>query len=220
PNQGRPKMILDPIIENVARARAQDMAVRGYFSHVNPDGVAANYLLRQAGYQLPSWWGTDPTDNYVESIAAGYASPSDTWTQWMNSPPHKIHLLGQNSFFATETHYGVGYYSDPNSQYQYYWVVITAPPAPIEVFSPEQGAAVTSPQAALSGWTDPATKAATVQYCVANSSGTGAWQAATGTASWTGTAALEPGSNVIHVQSLDSSGNVIDDVSRTVNYLQ
>ncbi|HEX4086209.1 MAG TPA: CAP domain-containing protein [Chthoniobacteraceae bacterium] len=220
PNQGRPQLILDPIIEKVARARAQDMAVRNYFSHVNPDGVAANYLLRQAGYQLPSWWGTDPTDNYVESIAAGYSSASDTWTQWMNSPPHKVHLLGQNSFFATETHYGVGYYADPNSQYQYYWVVITAPPAPIEVFTPEPGASVATSSVALSGWTDPATNPATVQYCVINTGGTSAWQAANGIARWTGTASLLPGANTIHVQSLDGSGNVIDDDNRTVNFVE
>lgn len=70
PHQGRPELILDPLIENVARARAKDMADRGYFAHVNPDGNAANYLLKQAGYVLPTWWPTDRDLNYVESIAA------------------------------------------------------------------------------------------------------------------------------------------------------
>lgn len=74
-DQGRPYMVLDPIIEAVARARAEDMATRNYFSEVNPDGVAADYLLTQAGYKLPSWWSTAPATNYVESIAAGSSDP-------------------------------------------------------------------------------------------------------------------------------------------------
>jgi uncharacterized protein YkwD len=220
PNQGRPYMVLDPVIQAVAEARAKDMAVRNYFSHVNPDGVAANYLLRQAGYQLPAWWGTDPTANYVESIAAGYSSPSDTWTQWMDSPPHKEHLLAQNSFFATETHYGVGYYYDPNSTYQYYWVVITAPPQPIEIMTPASGTQVTGTAVAVTGMADPSTGAATVEYRVENTTGTSDYQQATGLANWSGTATgLEPGHNVIRAESLDGSGNLIAQTTCGVNYI-
>jgi hypothetical protein len=217
PGQGRPALVLDPVIEAVARARAKDMAVRNYFSHVNPDGVAANFLLTQAGYQLPSWWGTDPTANYVESIAAGYSSPSATWTQWMNSPPHEEHLLAQNSFFASETHYGVGYYYDPNSTYQYYWVVITAPPEPVEVMSPEPSATVTGTAIPVSGLADITTLPAMVQYRVENTSGTSAYQTATGIASWTGTATgLQSGYNVIRAQTLDASGNLISQTTTGV----
>lgn len=218
PNQGRPALILDPIIEGVARARAKDMAVRNYFSHVNPDGVAANYLLRQAGYQLPAWWGTDPTANYVESIASGSPSAAVTWTAWMNSPPHKVHLLAQNSFFATETHYGVGYYYDPNSAYQYYWVVITAPPQPLEITTPAPAARVTAPSVNVAGTTDPGA-AASVQFRVESVSGTGAYQTATGVASWSGPASgLVPGRNVIRAQSLDASGKVIDEATCALTY--
>jgi len=223
PNQGRPTLILDPVIEAVARARAKDMAQRNYFSHVNPDGVAANYLLRQAGYVLPAWWGTDPAANYVESIAAGYSDPGSTWTAWMNSPDHKLHLLAQNSFFATETHYGVGYYYDPNSTYQYYWVVITAPPQPppaLAITAPDASAKVTSDNVPLAGTTDPSTNPASVQYRVENSAGDAAYQVAAGVSSWSGTAAgLAPGSNVIRVQSLDGSGNVIAEATRTIDYV-
>ena len=59
-----PYMVLDPVIEAVACARAKDMAVRNYFSHVNPDGNAINYLLVQAGYQLPAGWDSPRTNNY------------------------------------------------------------------------------------------------------------------------------------------------------------
>ena len=220
PGQGRPYMVLDPIIEKVARARAADMGNRNYFWPINPDGYAANYLLIQAGYQLPAWWGDAPTTNYVESIAAGSASTEVTWQAWMNSPPHKVHILGQNSFFATETHYGVGYYYAPNSTYKYYWVIITAPPEPIEIMSPEAGTAVTTPTVAIVGTTDPTTSPKSVQYRVENLSGIGAYQVASGTANWTGTAALAGGANVIRAQSLNSSGSMIAETTTTVEYIE
>src|SRR3954470_5239420 len=67
PEQHRPFMVLDPILTQVARSRAMDMATRGYFDHVNPDGKGANYLIEQAGYKLPDWWGDSESANYVES---------------------------------------------------------------------------------------------------------------------------------------------------------
>ena len=221
PNQHRPALILDPVIEAVARARAKDMAVRNYFSHVNPDGVAANYLLRQAGYILPASWPTTPNLNYVESIAAGYADPSSTWTAWMNSPDHKTHLLGLNSFYAGETHYGVGYYYDANSTYQSYWVVITAPPQPLAVTTPE---ALCSkeivPSIDVAGTTDPATNPVAVQFRIENAEGASAYQTASGVANWSGSATgFASGTNVIRFQSLGSSGNVIAQTTRKITYI-
>ena len=219
PQQGRPTLIFDPIIEGVARAQARDMAVRNFFGDVNPDGVAANYLLRRAGYQLPSWWSTNPTVNNVGSIAAGYATPAAAWAGWMNSPPHKAHLLAQNSFYAGETHYGVGYYFDPNSTYQSYWVVITAPPQPLEITTPANAAKVMTPEIDVAGTADPGTNPASVQFRVENTSGIGAYQLATGVANWSGTAALAGGPNVIRAQSLDGSGNVIDERISAITYV-
>src|SRR2546422_10479588 len=46
----RSLMHLDPILTSVARARAEDMAKRRYFAHVNPDGLGPNSLVRAAGY--------------------------------------------------------------------------------------------------------------------------------------------------------------------------
>ena len=129
PDQQRPAMQLDPILSQVARERAQDMADRDYFSHTNPDGFAANYLVWEAGYDLPAFWGHGPADNYIESIAAGYASPADTWVDWMNSPPHRTHILAIDPFYQNQTSYGVGYAYSAHSTYHHYWVIITAPPS-------------------------------------------------------------------------------------------
>ena len=128
PNQGRPSMQLDPILSRVARERAADLAARNYFAHTNPDGYAANALVRQAGYVLPTWWGTGLTDNYIESIAAGRSSAADTWADWMASPPHRTHILATDAFYQNQTSYGVGYAYSADSTYHHYWVILTAPP--------------------------------------------------------------------------------------------
>jgi uncharacterized protein YkwD len=126
PNQQRPALNCDGILEQVARARAQDMGVRAYFSHVNPDGFGPNYLVQQAGYLLPSWYDQSPGANNIESIAAGYSTTDAVWQGWMNSSGHRTHILGLIPFWAEQTDYGIGYAFVPGSPYGHYWVVITA----------------------------------------------------------------------------------------------
>src|SRR5438552_1645103 len=45
PEQRRQWLTCQPILAAVARARAEDMARRGYFGHTNPEGLGPNYLL-------------------------------------------------------------------------------------------------------------------------------------------------------------------------------
>ena len=125
----RSRMQADPILTAVARARAEDMATRRYFSHVNPDGMGPNCLVRSAGYVLPSSWGSR-SGNFIESIGAGYATAEEAWEGWMRSSAHRTHLLASSSFYRDQTNFGIGMYSDPLSPFHRYWVIITAPPAP------------------------------------------------------------------------------------------
>jgi len=130
PDQQRPSLACHPILARVARERAEDMARRRYFGHTNPDGFGPNYLVRQAGYVLPSYYGTEPDANNIESIAGGYPTADATWQGWMGSSGHRDHLLGLNAFWAEQIEYGVGYAYDATSPYRHYWVVITAKPGP------------------------------------------------------------------------------------------
>ncbi len=148
PDQQRPAMQLDPILSQVARERAQDMAARDYFSHTNPDGFAANYLVWSAGYDLPAWWGNGAADNFIESIAGGYSSPDDTWLDWMDSPGHRTHILALEPFYQNQTSYGVGYAYSATSIYKHYWVILTAPPS-----TPEPNAALFLSQGAPAAMT-------------------------------------------------------------------
>ncbi len=126
PDQQRPALTCDPILEQVARARAQDMADRAYFSHTNPDGLGPNTLVRQAGYPLPGWYSTALDGNNIESIAAGPSTADAAWNLWLGSPGHSTHLLGLDPFWAEQIEYGIGFVAKPGSPYTYYWAAITA----------------------------------------------------------------------------------------------
>jgi uncharacterized protein YkwD len=124
PQQKRPSLTCDPILAQVARARAEDMRDRDYFSHTNPDGYGPNYLVRQAGYPLPDFYGDDAAANNIESIAGGYPTAADAFQGWMDSPGHRAHILGEHDFYAAQIDYGIGYAA--GGSYGHYWVVITA----------------------------------------------------------------------------------------------
>jgi hypothetical protein len=214
--QQRPGVFFDPILGQVARERAADMAVRNYFAHINPDGVAANYLVSQAGYHFPDWWAPylSGTYNFIESLGAGYSTASGVWAAWMNSPAHRTHLLALDPghFYAQETHYGVGYVDVPGSAYEHYWVVITAPG--VCPLSPRDGAQVTNDAIAVSGTNPSGLPVATVYAQIENLSGTSTPLLASGTSSWSvNLTGLVPGSNLIRVQAKDLSDTVISEAS-------
>lgn len=128
PNQQRATMNCHPILAQVAREKARDMAVRNYFDHTNPDGFGPNYLVRQAGYRLPDWYGSNNNSNNIESIAAGYTTPEAVWEGWLTSSGHRAHVLGESSFWRDQTNFGIGYYFDDSTLYRHFWVFISAPP--------------------------------------------------------------------------------------------
>ncbi len=220
--QRRAFLAFDPILSQVARERAADMAKRGYFDHIDPDGHGANYLLRKAGYVLPSGYPSD--GNNLESIAAGGSTAGTTWGDWMGSPDHKKHLLGEIGFFAEQTSYGVGYYESSGSPYRYYWVVITAPPMPnpatLTIVSPAENAAMPEGAVAVSGATGGARAAAFVQTFIGNANGSTAWQTVSGTQSWSVSLSnLAPGENTLHARSLDAGGAVLAETLRSFQYV-
>lgn len=139
PDQARPTMVYDPLLNLVARTKALDLARRGYFAHVDPDGYGPNKALQLAGYGLPGWWGDDLDSNYIESIGGGYSSAQAAFDGWMNSAGHRRHLLAEVEFYAGQTRYGVGYAELPGSPYRRYYVFLSAPPdengdAPLEPY--------------------------------------------------------------------------------------
>lgn len=127
--QRRPRIVFNPVLARVARQRAEDMAARNYFDHTDPDGLGANTHVTRAGYQLPDFYNRSPAGNNIESIGAGYRSPTEAWQGWMSSTGHRTHLLGLQDFYRDQSEYGIGYAHAPGTEYVHYWVVLIAKPA-------------------------------------------------------------------------------------------
>ncbi len=127
PQQRRGRCIWDERLAKCAQEHAIDMATRGYFSHLTPEGVNANKRARLAGYALPNWYDDDK--NYIESIAGGQDTAGIAWAMLLNSPVHRTHLLGLTKFYAEQTFVGTGFaYVPTSTQFKRCYVIVSAPP--------------------------------------------------------------------------------------------
>jgi uncharacterized protein YkwD len=125
PDQQRSSLSRNDTLAQVARARAVDMANRAYFGHETPEGYMANYLVESAGYLLPSYYPDN--GNNVESIALNYLTAADVWAAWSKSAGHRPHIMGEETFYAEQNEYGIGYAENADGRY---WVLITAKHGP------------------------------------------------------------------------------------------
>ncbi len=112
--EGCPALTAHPTLRQVAYAHSQDMAVRDFFSHVNPDGEELDDRVNETDYD---WMGL------AENIAAGYETPERVVEGWMNSPGHRANILN-----CTYLDIGVGYYYAANSTYEHYWTQVFGRP--------------------------------------------------------------------------------------------
>jgi uncharacterized protein YkwD len=106
-------LIWNDTLAKVARAKAQDMARRNFFAHVDPDGNGMNIKIAQAGYALPADWYSDHSKNYFESLGAGYSNLHEAIKQLIidaGTPGlgHRLHLLGQGDFWGNCYDIGIG----------------------------------------------------------------------------------------------------------------
>lgn len=73
----------NPLLDQAAQAKAEDMAAKGYFAHTSPDGKTPWYWLDQAGYNY---------DYAGENLAVDFTDSSDVTQAWMNSPAHRANI--------------------------------------------------------------------------------------------------------------------------------
>lgn len=104
--QGLQPLQLDSALNQVATAKAKDMAENGYFSHDSPRYGSPFDMMRTFGIDYKS---------AGENIAAGQKTAKDVMNSWMNSNGHRANILNPNY-----THLGVGYYT--GGSYGVYWV--------------------------------------------------------------------------------------------------
>ena len=89
---------IDSEVQNVARAKAQDMVNNNYFSHTSPTYGSPFYMLKNYGVKYKA---------AGENIA-GNSSNQGAVTAWMNSEGHKANILSNNYNYT-----GLGVVSSP-----------------------------------------------------------------------------------------------------------
>ncbi len=124
PLQARVSLRCSALLAQVAAQRAAEMARRGQVSH-HYGVVSPNKRLRKAGYRLPTSYPR-MFDNQVEALAGGYATAEHALQAFLDSPPHRTHLLAENAFYAEQDEIGVGFARNPDSNHVDYWVVYIA----------------------------------------------------------------------------------------------
>jgi uncharacterized protein YkwD len=78
------ELVENPILTHAATIKAQDMAARGYFAHVDPDGNQPWHYLGLAGYQYVS---------AGENLAVNFTDSTEVHRAWLNSPTHKANIV-------------------------------------------------------------------------------------------------------------------------------
>ncbi len=135
--ESRPALTWNEALAKAAARKAQDMADRNYFGHVDPDGYGMNYFIDKAGYELRDSWLSEKSANNFESIAAGTYTDNakDAIKMLLNdggasndSPNagHRHHLLGMKDFWANCYDIGIGHGYSESSQYKNYWCILVA----------------------------------------------------------------------------------------------
>jgi len=122
PLQKRPKRNQNSILMKVAQDRANYCRDNNLVEHRDLAGHYVNYYIRLAGYKLPSWYGGD--DNNCESLAAGYQTAAEAWAGWLAHPPHRIHVIGEDKFWADQVDFGIGH--AVGGPFGHYWAIVTA----------------------------------------------------------------------------------------------
>lgn len=72
------------LLGKAAQAKAQDMALNGYFSHVGPGGKTPWQWISESGYQY----------QYAgENLAVRFIDSQDVVNAWMESPTHRANIV-------------------------------------------------------------------------------------------------------------------------------
>lgn len=92
-----------------ARIKSKDMGDRGYFNHVNPDGVYMNQIIKADGISYRAW---GENIAYIEGLTDYGALANRFMSNWMNSQGHKDNILSSN--FSS---IGIGVYKAGDTYY-------------------------------------------------------------------------------------------------------
>jgi len=83
-DNGLGTLTVNPELTAAAQAKANDMAAKGYFAHVSPDGRTSWSWFKDAGYSF-TYAG--------ENLAVDFTDSDDVNTAWLNSPTHRANIM-------------------------------------------------------------------------------------------------------------------------------
>lgn len=72
------------LLKEAAQLKANEMAQKGFFSHVGPDGKQPWAYLDQVGYKY---------DVAGENLAVNFVKSKEVHKAWMNSPTHRANII-------------------------------------------------------------------------------------------------------------------------------
>lgn len=78
------KLSVNPLLEEAAQLKANDMAEKGYFAHNTPDGKKPWYFMELAGYEYK---------HAGENLAVNFVDTEEIHRAWMNSRGHFLNIV-------------------------------------------------------------------------------------------------------------------------------
>jgi hypothetical protein len=78
---------LNPQLSTAAQEKANDMAVRNYWSPISPSGQTPWQIIKSTGYQYQT---------AGENLAYGFSTSSTLFSAWDNSVAHKDNMINSN----------------------------------------------------------------------------------------------------------------------------
>lgn len=131
-NAGIPALMEDQHLARAAQMKAEDMAAKGYFAHVDPEGRQPWYWFEKAGYDY-AYAG--------ENLAVNFSDSEDVEKAWMNSPTHHANIVksqytrigigvAQGTYQGKETTFVVQFFATPRAVAAYQVATETPKPVP------------------------------------------------------------------------------------------
>lgn len=78
------ELSVNPLLEEAAQLKANDMAEKGYFAHNTPDGKKPWYFMGLAGYEYK---------HAGENLAVNFVDSEEVHRAWMNSRGHFLNIV-------------------------------------------------------------------------------------------------------------------------------
>lgn len=113
-NNGLPRLVVLPSLTQAARRHAYDMAANDLDSHTGSDDSGPPERVEDACYEWVS----------VGEILGIRDSASEVFNDWIRSESNRALILAPRF-----EDMGLAYVFDPDSRFQYYWVVVFGRPA-------------------------------------------------------------------------------------------